>query len=150
MAANQPIINRLTWCSEIFQIEHAAQLLPWSEELLKSCFTATYQNFGYWSPSAELLGFALVQTMDDCWTIMNIVTKPSAQRQGVATQLLRHIQGCAAEQSADIVLEVRVSNSAALGLYESSGFALIGRRKGYYPTASHDREDALVMRWSAA
>ena len=40
-----------------------------------------------------------------------------------------------------IALEVRPSNVAALGLYEKLGFALIGRRKRYYP----DKEDALVL-----
>ena len=37
-------------------------------------------------------------------------------------------------------LEVRVSNEVAIALYESCGFQLLGRRKGYYS----DGEDALV------
>ena len=39
-------------------------------------------------------------------------------------------------------LEVRPSNTEALGLYESLGFSVIGRRKGYYFDTG---EDALVM-----
>lgn len=149
MAANQPVIEPLDWCSEILTIERSAQLFPWSEDTLKSCFSDSYANVGYWSETAELMGFALVQTIGDSWTIMNIVTKRSAQRQGIARQLLRHIQLSASAQQAHILLEVRVSNSAALALYQRCGFSTIGRRKDYYPSADNSREDALVMSWSA-
>jgi ribosomal-protein-alanine N-acetyltransferase len=39
-------------------------------------------------------------------------------------------------------LEVRPSNQEAIGLYDSFGFKVIGRRKGYYYDTG---EDALVM-----
>ena len=39
-------------------------------------------------------------------------------------------------------LEVREGNSAALGLYEESGFTVAGRRKSYYKNPT---EDALLM-----
>ena len=41
----------------------------------------------------------------------------------------------------DMTLEVRVSNSAAQGLYRSFGFAPAGVRKRYY----ENTEDAIVM-----
>ena len=43
-----------------------------------------------------------------------------------------------------ITLEVRVSNVAAIGLYEKYGFKSFGTRKGYY---QDNNEDALIM-WS--
>ena len=39
------------------------------------------------------------------------------------------------------MLEVRVSNAAAIALYEQLGFLQVGRRKGYY----QDGEDAILM-----
>ena len=42
-------------------------------------------------------------------------------------------------------LEVRVSNKAAIALYQSLGFEHIGRRKGFY---RHPTEDALLMKAS--
>ena len=39
-------------------------------------------------------------------------------------------------------LEVRVSNEAAIGLYEKYGFKSLGSRKGYY---QDNNEDALIM-----
>ena len=41
-------------------------------------------------------------------------------------------------------LEVRVSNAAAVYLYENAGFNEIGRRAGYYPSEVN-REDAIVF-----
>jgi ribosomal-protein-alanine N-acetyltransferase len=41
-----------------------------------------------------------------------------------------------------VVLEVRPSNVEARGLYESFGFRVVGRRRGYYYDTG---EDALVM-----
>lgn len=39
------------------------------------------------------------------------------------------------------MLEVRVSNGAAIALYDQLGFKQVGRRKKYYP----DGEDAILM-----
>ncbi len=74
--------------------------------------------------------------------ILTIAVCPEQRGQGIGRWLLLHLidearqSGCRA-----IALEVRPSNEAALGLYEKLGFALIGRRKRYYP----DKEDALVL-----
>ena len=47
------------------------------------------------------------------------------------------------EHQAEVVtLEVRASNMKAQNLYQKYGFAVVGRRKGYY---SDDGEDALIM-----
>ena len=40
-------------------------------------------------------------------------------------------------------LEVRVSNLAAINLYQQMGFAEVGRRKRYYENG----EDALMMEY---
>ena len=58
--------------------------------------------------------------------------------------LLRHALAAApARGCVAALLEVRSSNHPALRLYqERLGFALIGRRRGYYA----DSEDALVLR----
>lgn len=74
--------------------------------------------------------------------ILTIAVRPEYRGRGIGRWLLLHLidearqSGCSA-----IALEVRPSNEAALGLYEKLGFALIGRRKRYYP----DKEDALVL-----
>lgn len=143
------VIKALSWHPDISTIEQQAHALPWPDALLQSCFSGAYHNYGLWSPNDDLLAFVIIEVAGDCWTIMNIATKPSAQRQGLAKQLVHYVQQQAGRLHRDIVLEVRVSNQPAQRLYQGCGFTQIGRRKDYYSTADQQREDALVLRWSA-
>jgi [ribosomal protein S18]-alanine N-acetyltransferase len=81
--------------------------------------------------------------------LLNLTVHPSLRRHGLARDLLRRFLIDASRAGAEqAFLEVRVSNIAALTLYESEGFAAVARRAGYYPgpTANDAREDALVLR----
>ena len=74
--------------------------------------------------------------------ILTITVRPEHRGQGIGRWLLLYLIDEARQAGCvNIVLEVRPSNEAALRLYEKTGFALIGRRKRYYP----DKEDALVL-----
>ncbi len=69
-----------------------------------------------------------------------------ARRQGLAKWMLEAVALWALRRGArHLWLEVRTSNAAALGLYQSQGFRVAGRRKAYYPAGQGQREDALVM-----
>ncbi len=84
--------------------------------------------------------------------ILNLSVVPDARRQGLGRALLRRFIDDARRLGAEqVFLEVRVSNAAAIALYESEGFVPVGRREGYYPPLGDGfREDALVMRRSVA
>ena len=85
--------------------------------------------------------------------ILNISVVPDARRQGFGRELLQQFLGDARELGAEqCFLEVRVSNTAAILLYEGAGFARVARRSAYYPSIAPDvpREDALVMRRALA
>ena len=76
----------------------------------------------------------------------NFAVRPEARRQGIAGLLMDAlIEEAKARGIADISLEVRPSNEAALALYAKYGFKEEGRRKGYY----QGKEDALIM-WRRA
>ena len=58
--------------------------------------------------------------------------------------MLRLAVGLGARRGAQTVfLEVRESNSPALGLYQGAGFEVTGMRPDYY---AQPREDALLLR----
>jgi [ribosomal protein S18]-alanine N-acetyltransferase len=81
--------------------------------------------------------------------VLNLSVVPDARRQGLGRRLLRRFIDDARRLGAEqIFLEVRVSNTAAIALYDAEGFAAVGRRENYYPGigAGTAREDALVMR----
>jgi ribosomal-protein-alanine N-acetyltransferase len=144
------ISELLTWDPQLIEIEKSANQLPWSVENLRSCFAEGYQNFvAYDEVNHELLGFILIhQPIADEWTIMNVVVAAQSQRQGVGQQLVQHVCHLAQLNNADLFLEVRASNQPAIALYGKLGFNTLGKRKGYYPTASGDREDAIIMKKS--
>ena len=79
--------------------------------------------------------------------VLNITTPPAHRRQGWARLLLKTLAFWGRQQGAEILwLEVRRSNVGAQALYTAMGFEAVGVRKGYYPDAAGQREDAIVMR----
>jgi [ribosomal protein S18]-alanine N-acetyltransferase len=84
-----------------------------------------------------------------CWVIFDelhintLAVAPAQRRQGRASMLLRHVMTDAVASGATkATLEVRASNSAALGLYQRLGFHVAATRPGYY---AKPLEDALIL-----
>jgi ribosomal-protein-alanine N-acetyltransferase len=78
----------------------------------------------------------------ECY-ILNIAVLPEHRRTGVAQILLGSAISGAKERGCEfITLEVRVSNTPAISLYEKNGFAVAGRRKSFY---KHPDEDGIIM-----
>jgi ribosomal-protein-alanine N-acetyltransferase len=87
------------------------------------------------------IGFA--QNGGPEWELENIAVLPEFRRHGLGRRLLSALIKQARLQGAErIFLEVRVSNLAAIRLYELAGFQQLGRRKGYYLNPT---EDALIL-----
>lgn len=75
--------------------------------------------------------------------IYNIACAPAHRRRGFARALLARALEEAGRMGLErTILEVRESNTAALGLYRAFGFCDLGRRKNYYTDTG---EDALVL-----
>lgn len=86
----------------------------------------------------------------DVWRIAgegqlnNIAVMPAARSHGIGGMLMREMMDYLQKQGdEEISLEVRVSNAAAIHLYQKLGFEEIGRREKYY---LDNGEDALLMR----
>jgi ribosomal-protein-alanine N-acetyltransferase len=92
----------------------------------------------------ELVGYLICARYEETWHLMNIAVEPARRRQGIARALIDELL-VRAGSDANFTLEVRVSNTSAIALYESYGFRSAGTRRRYY---SDNGEDAVIM-WRA-
>jgi len=89
-----------------------------------------------------LCGYLICSRYDTVWHVMNVSVDPSIRRRGIAAALLEHVVDRIEDPLAQYTLEVRVSNAAAIALYERFGFMAAGVRRRYY---QDNQEDALIM-----
>ncbi len=93
--------------------------------------------------SGKLVGYLIVSRYVDAWHVMNIAVDPDHRGRGIATMVLERLFELTADDARrGYTLEVRISNSTAISLYERLGFESRGLRRGYY---TDNREDALIM-----
>ena len=91
--------------------------------------------------------FALIRVIADEAEILTLATDPAHQRKGYARAILQQGHRKASMHGAkSILLEVAEDNTAAIALYTSLGYELIGRRAGYYKRHDAPAVAALVMR----
>ncbi len=91
----------------------------------------------------KTVGFAVVSISFDEGYLQLICVDSECRRQGVARRLLEEAESSAHEKGVlNIVLDVRVSNEAAIALYQKSGYNTLCTRRGFY---SHPTEDAYTM-----
>jgi len=91
----------------------------------------------------EVAGCAGLTNICKEGNIDNVVVAERFRRHGVARELLARLIALGEEQGIEaFTLEVRVSNTAAIGLYEKFGFVSEGIRPNFY---ERPNEDAMIM-----
>ena len=129
----------------VMRIEQRVHAHPWTRgnfaDAIKSdCVCKVYEADG------EMLGYVVLMPAVDEAQLLNISIATGQQRKGLGRKLLEETMEIARGMNMlRMLLEVRPSNVAALGLYRAAGFGQIGLRRGYYPCAYNKREDAVVM-----
>ena len=127
---------------EIARLEDLCFSEPWSEEGILEAYRLGTRFFVA-EEAGGLIGYIGVKAVIDEGYITNIAVFPQYRRKGVASALLNKVFAFAEEKRLSFVsLEVRPSNTAAVSLYEKTGFKEEGRRKDFYRLP---REDALIM-----
>lgn len=118
---------------------------PWSEALLQRRLEQPGSlNLGLFE-GRELIAFALCSRPFDEAELLQVAVTPSRRREGLGRRLLEALQSQLSEAGTErLLLEVRASNRAAIGLYRILGFDDDGRRRGYY-SGDAGSEDALLM-----
>jgi ribosomal-protein-alanine N-acetyltransferase len=143
-------IRRLAYADlpQVIAVERRAFPTPWSLamfvlELSKPsgiCLAAWGAGDG--APPEELCGYLICSRYDTVWHVMNVSVDPDRRRAGIASALLDALIERIGDPQALYTLEVRVSNTAAIRLYERYGFLSAGVRRRYY---QDNQEDALIM-----
>ncbi|MEC4817722.1 MAG: ribosomal protein S18-alanine N-acetyltransferase [Scytonema sp. PMC 1069.18] len=127
-------------------------------ELDRTCFGGLWSLEAYQreldSPNSDLLGlFSSVSMqllgMGCFWTILDeahitiLAVHPQYHYQGFGQALLYYLLKTACDRRLErATLEVRVSNSVAISLYQKFGFKTAGTRRRYY---ADNGEDALIL-----
>lgn len=133
-----------TFLKQVLEIEVASQGSPWSEKLLKlELENERSVRIAIVTDDGKLIGYSFNHLIEDELHVLNIVVADEFRKKGCGRALLSSCLKEAKQRSAQrALLEVRPSNTSALGLYRSLGFKIIAKRKEYY---RDNLEDALML-----
>ena len=129
---------------KVLSIEQRVHTHPWTRGNFLDALKSNYVCRVY-EAQGMMLGYAVLMPAVDEVHLLNISIDTEYQRQGLGAALLDEMLNVARGLHVQrMILEVRPSNLAALGLYRQAGFSELAVRRGYYP-AANGREDAMVM-----
>lgn len=115
---------------------------PWSENSLLEELDNDTALFFVAKEENKVVGYIGANNISNEVFITNIAVTKEKRKQGVAKKLLSFLINSAKELGTEyITLEVRKSNFAAIGLYESFNFHTVGERKNFYQNPT---ENALL------
>jgi len=118
---------------------------PWSASQYKEEFSAPTRHFVVAvDDEHSIIGYAGVFAPGAAEAdVLTVGVVPNHRGKGVARQLMELLTNWAHNQgSTAMMLEVKVDNAEAIGLYESLGYSKLNTRKDYFGPGL----DALVMR----
>ncbi|MDG1445997.1 MAG: ribosomal protein S18-alanine N-acetyltransferase [Methylophilaceae bacterium] len=128
----------------VTQIESTIYSHPWTRGNFSDSLKSRHEAWVL-TEKEVIIGYALMMMVLDEAHLLNIALAKAYQKQGLGRLILNFMIDRARHLNAlNMFLEVRVSNKAALSLYDSVGFVEMSIRKGYYP-ARKGREDAALM-----
>ena len=119
---------------------------PWSLDVFRAELANPRNYYVTLRVAGQLQGYAGIAlngpTADPEWEVHTMALSPEQQGKGYARLLMDKLFEPLQVIGGPVYLEVRDGNAPAVGLYESYGFEVTGRRKGYYQPSG---ADALTM-----
>ncbi|QEM68811.1 ribosomal-protein-alanine N-acetyltransferase [Geobacter sp. FeAm09] len=126
----------------VLAIEQASFSHPWRREHFLHELASSHSFPFVAVVEGSVGGYVCLMSLFEEAEILDIAVAPHLRGRGIARALLEHAVAMARGRLAGIMrLEVRVSNRAAIALYERFGFSRSGMRPKYYEGV----EDALLM-----
>lgn len=136
----QPVDNDL---QAAFTISADSFSRPWSLEALEGAFGSDDYCSMAAEYNGELIGFSLAQTVLNEAEIVIVVVDKRYRNLGIGYEIISYLEKELVKKGITyLILEVRVSNKAAIELYLKLDFKNIGTRKNFY---THPIEDAYIM-----
>jgi len=130
---------------QIMEIEKLVHVCPWSKESFLREFSLTQSRFLVLTDDEtdeKILGYVVYWSLEGEAQILNVAVPLEYRGLGFGFKLVGQVVRQAIQENfRRVFLEVRISNTAAMGLYQKLGFAITARRNGFYS----DGEDAYVM-----
>lgn len=131
----------------VLRLEQSCYVHPWTRGNFVDSLAAGYESELGLDPVTGLVAYRIAMVGVDEMHLLNLTVHPDRQGRGQGRRMLqRLVDDCARLALATLWLEVRPSNRRALLLYARWGFEEVGLRRGYYPAAAGQREDAIVMK----
>ncbi|WP_081696796.1 ribosomal protein S18-alanine N-acetyltransferase [Megalodesulfovibrio gigas] len=128
---------------QLAALERICFACPWSEAQYAQLLEDSRVRVVGASHGDVLVAYCSFYHAGDEMEILNLATAPDWRRRGLGRRLLAFVLRIGQQMGIEqVVLEVRVTNTAARALYDGMGFVQVGVRKGYYPDTG---EDALVL-----
>jgi len=133
----------------ILKIEMASFHHPWSRQsFLKELSNNYSHNFVLKLENSfetyQIIAYLCFRLITGEIHVLKIAVHPEQRRKGTASKFLNHcLADVHAQKTKSVTLEVRQSNTAGIGLYKKTGFAIEAQIPNYY---SDTREDLILMR----
>ncbi len=127
----------------VCEIERECFTRPWTGQNFLDSLNNGCSVFFVSLDGDKITGFIGADNIVGEVYISNVAVREQYRRQGIASALIGAMNAYCIDNNAEfITLEVRVSNTPAVDLYEKSGFENLGRRRNFY---SAPNEDAFIM-----
>ena len=115
---------------------------PWKKSDLANVVKYPFYQSFLAEEGGQVCGYGCLIVLFEDAELANIAVSPDVRGKGVGKALMESMHEKAKALGAErMLLEVRVSNASAIGLYEKYGYHRYGIREKYYA----DGEDAYLM-----
>ena len=129
--------------SDVSELERQYFSMPWSEKQLRESLENPDYLFLVLELEGKIAGYAGLVRAGDKGDITNVVLAEECRGRGFGKLLVRTLLEEGKRRGIrDFTLEVRVSNTPAIHVYEALGFVKEGVRKRFYEKPT---EDAWIM-----
>lgn len=139
------VVRKLTAedVAPVSRIEEDSFSMPWGPEDFAELVDAPGSLYLVAEVDGQVAGCCGLTDVCSDGDIGNVVVAEKFRNLGVGQAMLRELLRQGTEMGIrDFTLEVRVSNAAAIHVYEKLGFASEGIRPGFY---DKPKEDAMIM-----